>query len=474
MLFNSFIFLLFLCIVIPVFYALKNKQSKNLFLLIASYIFYGYWDWRFCLLLAASTIIDFSIGKILYKTTEEKKRKGLLALSLFANLGILCFFKYFNFFVDSFQSISENFGFNPDYLHLNIIIPVGISFYTFQTLSYTIDIYRKRLEPNNNLIDFSLFVAFFPQLVAGPIERAKALLPQISRHLKPSKTQIQQGMVLIVTGLFRKVIIGDTAGRFVDHMFGNMELYTSAELLCALVLFSIQIYADFSGYTHIARGTAKLLGIELVKNFEQPYLSRNITEFWRRWHISLSSWLKDYLYFSLGGNRIGKFRTYMNLMVTMLLGGLWHGASWNFVIWGGLHGVYLVTHKLLLNGRKIQIDRVRSITFGTLFKIAFTYTLVTVTWLFFRSTSWDTTELYFWKMVHWESSSNTYTFIRITFFYVLITLMIDFFEYKYGKHSFLLNIKSKALLYGVLFALFIVTLIYMFQADPLPFIYFQF
>ena len=474
MLFNSFIFLLFLCIVFPVFYALKGKQSKNLFLLIASYCFYGYWDWRFCLLLGVSTIIDFSIGKWLHKTREQKKRNLLLGLSLFSNIGILCFFKYFNFFVDSFQSISENLGFDPDYLHLNIIIPVGISFYTFQTLSYTIDIYRKRLEPTNNLIDFSLFVAFFPQLVAGPIERAKALLPQISRNLKPSKTQIQQGVVLIVTGLFRKVIIGDTAGRYVDHMFGNIELYTSAELLCALLLFSIQIYADFSGYTHIARGTAKLLGIELVKNFEQPYLSRNITEFWRRWHISLSSWLKDYLYFSLGGNRNGKYRSYANLMVTMLLGGLWHGASWNFVIWGGLHGIYLVVHKLILNGRKIQAEPIQSISIRDLFKITFTFILVTVTWLFFRSTSWEATVLYFEKMLHWEWSSNTFIFIRITFFYTLLTLLIDCLEYKYGKHSFLLNIKSKATLYGVLSALFLVTLIYMFQADPLPFIYFQF
>lgn len=474
MLFNSFIFLLFLCIVFPVFYALKNKQSKNLFLLVASYVFYGYWDWRFCLLLAVSTIIDFSIGKWLYKTIEQKKRKLLLALSLFANLGILCFFKYFNFFIDSFQSMSENLGFSPDYLHLNIIIPVGISFYTFQTLSYTIDIYRKRLKPTNNIIDFSVFVAFFPQLVAGPIERAKALLPQISQNLRPSKHQIQQGIVLIVTGLFRKVIIGDTAGRFVDHIFGNIELYMSVELLCALVLFSIQIYADFSGYTHIARGTAKLLGIELVKNFEQPYLSRNITEFWRRWHISLSSWLKDYLYFSLGGNRIGKYRTYVNLMITMLLGGLWHGASWNFVIWGGLHGIYLVVHKLILNGRKIQIDPIRSITFKEIFKITFTFVLVTCTWLFFRSTSWEDTELYFSKMIHWEASTNAFTFIRITSFYLALTLLIDSLEYKYGKHSFLLNIKSKATLYGVLSALMLVTLIYMFQADPLPFIYFQF
>lgn len=474
MLFNSFIFFIFLGIVLPIFYILPSKKSKNIFLVLASYFFYGYWDWRFCSLLAISTIIDFIIGQKLFNTSNDKKRKLFLIISLISNLGILGFFKYFNFFVDSFQSMSENFGWNLDYLHLNILLPVGISFYTFQTLSYTIDIYRKKLEPTNNFIDFALFVSFFPQLVAGPIERAKSLLPQLSRKLKPNKEQIKQGVTLIIIGLFRKVMIGDTAGRFVDHIFGNIEQYKSIEIIAALILFSIQIYADFSGYSHIARGTAKLLGVELMKNFEQPYLSRNITEFWRRWHISLSSWLKDYLYISLGGNRNGKFKTYINLMITMLLGGLWHGASWNFVIWGGLHGLYLSIHKLSIGNNKIETDKISQFNAKNIFNVLITFMLVLFTWLFFRSTSWDTTQLIFHKMFFWESSEYAFLFVSIVLSYIVITILFDLFEYKTGSHTYILKIKSKGVKIGILAALLLVTFIYMFQADPLPFIYFQF
>jgi len=465
---------MFLGVVLPIFYILPTKSSKNVFLLISSYFFYGYWDWRFCSLLALSTIIDFFIGQILFKTVEQNKRKLLVTISLISNLGILGFFKYFNFFVDSFKDISEKIGWNTDYLHLNIILPVGISFYTFQTLSYTIDIYRKRLEPTNNFIDFALFVAFFPQLVAGPIERAKSLLPQLTKKLTPTKIQIKQGIVLIITGLFRKVLIGDTAGRYVDHIFGDLELYKSIEVISALVLFSIQIYADFSGYSRIARGTAKLLGIELMKNFEQPYLSRNITEFWRRWHISLSSWLKDYLYISLGGNRLGKYRTYVNLMITMLLGGLWHGASWNFVIWGGLHGFYLSIHKIILGKKKLNTKNIKKIDFKSIANMLITFVLVLFTWIFFRSTSWDTTMLFFSKIIHWETSEYSLLFITIVFSYLVLIVLFDLFEYITESHTYILKIKSNAIKIGILSAMLIVTFIYMFQADPLPFIYFQF
>ena len=474
MLFNSFVFFIFLGIILPIFYSLPSKNSKNLFLLISSYFFYGYWDWRFCSLLAISTIIDFLVGRQLFKTINIRRRKQLLIISLFSNLGILGFFKYFNFFIDTFQNIFEGFGSNIDYLHMNILLPVGISFYTFQTLSYTIDIYRKRLEPTNNFIDFALFVAFFPQLVAGPIERASALIPQLSKKLKPNRIQINQGIVLIISGLFRKVMIGDTAGRFSDQIFGNLEIYKSVEIISALILFSIQIYADFSGYSHIARGTAKLLGVELMKNFEQPYLSRNITEFWRRWHISLSSWLKDYLYISLGGNRKGKNSTYVNLMITMLLGGLWHGASWNFVIWGGLHGLYLGIHKLTLGNRKISTEKMNIISIKNILNVLITYFLVLFTWLFFRSTTWASTQLFFNKVIHWEASEYTLLFTSIVFSYAIITILLDILEYVSDRHTYILKIRSKGIIIGVLLAMLIVTFIYMFQADPLPFIYFQF
>jgi len=469
-LFNSFIFLFFLAIVLPIFYLLPKKSYKNIFLLAASYFFYGYWDWRFCLLLLLSTIVDYYIGLWIHNTEDVKRRKLLLYTSLSVNLGILGFFKYFNFFIDSFQTMINGLGGNVDSLHLNIILPVGISFYTFQTLSYTFDVYRKKLEPTNNIIDFALFVSFFPQLVAGPIERAKDLLPQLYNKLSPTKDQLKEGATLIVLGLFRKVMIGDTAGRIVDHIFGNLHLYKSIEIIAAVLLFGIQIYADFSGYSKIARGTAKLLGIELMVNFEQPYLSRNITEFWRRWHISLSSWLKDYLYITLGGNRKGQARTYINLMITMLLGGLWHGASWNFVIWGGLHGFYLAAHKFFSKGKTEYdpITRLKDIP-----KVMLTFVLVAFTWLFFRATSWESTQQIFSAIFDWQASEYAHIFTQILLSYFVLTFALDIVENRFG-HTFVLRFKSISIRLGILISLFVVTLIYIFQSKPLPFIYFQF
>ena len=474
MLFNSFIFFIFLLIVLPIFYLLPSKKYKNFFLVISSYTFYGYWDWRFCVLLFISTLIDYFVGRKIFTLNNPQIRKKILFISLISNLGILFTFKYFNFFISSFESLTKTFGGNLDFLHLNIILPVGISFYTFQTLSYTIDIYRKKIEPTSNFIDFALFVSFFPQLVAGPIERAKSLLPQLSKKMSPTRQQIKTGITLIVIGLFKKVMIGDTCGKFVDHIFGNIDLYQSIELLSALILFSIQIYADFSGYSSIARGTAKLLGIDLIRNFNQPYLSRNITEFWRRWHISLSMWLKDYLYITLGGNKKGTSRTYINLYITMLLGGLWHGASWNFVVWGGLHGFYLSLHKLFLGNNKINNSNIIKVTIKDIVNIFSTYILVLFTWLFFRSTSWESTVQFINKIIYWESSEYYFLFISIVFTYLFITILIDIFEYRTNSHSFILKINSNAIISGILLGLFLITFMYMLQSNSMPFLYFQF
>ena len=476
MLFNSFIFLIFLGIVLPIYFLLPRRYKTPL-LLVASYVFYGYWDWRFCSLLLISTVADFFIGQALYRATEESRRKRWLLLSMVINLGILAFFKYFNFFTDSFQTFVSPFGLKLDYLHLNIILPVGISFYTFQTMSYTIDIYRRKLEPTSSFLNFALFVSFFPQLVAGPIERATQLLPQMGRLKNPTSEQMQQGVVLVVLGLFKKVMIGDACGRIVDRVFVQMDYYHSVELLMALVLFSVQIYADFSGYSSIARGVAKLLGVELMRNFEQPYLSTNITEFWRRWHISLSSWLRDYLYISLGGNRRGVSRTYVNLMLTMLLGGLWHGASWNFVIWGGLHGLYLAVHKWMLGDRKVVMRppvHGASDAASLLAKGIATYLLVLLTWLFFRAQTFDDVVTFFSRVIAWEGSAFALRFVKIAGAYLAMTLLLDAAEYVTKSHAFVLKIKSKPVRYGILAPLFIIVLMFMFQSEPLPFIYFQF
>jgi alginate O-acetyltransferase complex protein AlgI len=474
MLFNSFIFFIFLGIVLPIFYALRSKKSKNIFLLVASYVFYGYWDWRFCFLLTLTTVVDYYMGHQIFSASDPKKKKIFLITSLVFNLGILGFFKYCNFFISSFQDLCAVFGSNVDFLHLNILLPVGLSFYVFHNISYIIDVYRKEIEPVSDIVDFGLFVVFFPQLVAGPIGKATIMIPQLTKKLQPNKAQIKSAIALIIMGLFRKVMIGDTSGRFVDHVFGDLETYKSFELICALVLFSVQIYADFSGYSLIAMGTAKLFGVELQDNFKQPYLSRNITEFWRRWHISLSSWLRDYLYISLGGNRKSKLRTYLNLFITMLLGGLWHGASWNFVIWGGLHGVYLAIHKLMLSNQQHPSGKIEHFNFRNVLQILFTYFLVLFTWLFFRSTSWESTSLFFSKIFHWENSEYTLWFIKMTATFVFFTLVMDLFEYKSGQYDFILSIKSKPLLYGLLTGLLVLTLCFMFQTKPAPFIYFKF
>ena len=477
MLFNSYIYFVFLLVILPIFYLLPGKRSKNIFLLICSYFFYGYWDWRFCSLLAVSTIVDFFLGLKLEGETNNSKRKLYLILSVIVNLSILGFFKYFNFFVGSFEAVFNTFGYKLDFLHLNIILPVGISFYTFQTMSYTLDIYRKRLKPTSNFIDFALFVSFFPQLVAGPIERASNLLPQLYKKLSPSKDQLQKGLVLIGTGLFRKVMIGDTAGRIVDHIFADLNLYSSFEILCGLILFSLQIYADFSGYSSIARGTSKLLGVELMKNFEQPYLSMNITEFWRRWHISLSSWLKDYLYISLGGNRKGTARTYFNLMLTMLLGGLWHGASWNFVIWGGLHGAYLAVHKKMLGDRKIRngfnYNGVSSILVYS-GKMLMTNILVLLTWLFFRAKDFGDIRVFFSKMLDWQWGEYSSVLAQITITYLLVSFVFDIVQYYTKRHTFLLMFKSRYITATILSVLVLVTFSFLIQSEPLPFVYFQF
>ncbi|MBD3220474.1 MBOAT family protein [bacterium] len=476
MFFNSFVFFFFLLLVLPVFYLLRRQQHRAVWLLVASYVFYGYWDWRFCSLLLVSTVVDFLVGRAMHASEDPGRRKRLLWLSCSVNLGILGFFKYFNFFVDSIQATAASLGLGVDFLHLNIVLPVGISFYTFQTMSYTIDIYRRRLEPTDSWTDFALFVSFFPQLVAGPIERARNLLPQIARLGRPTRTQVEEGLTLLVLGYFKKVAVGDAAGRIVDHVFGQPDLYRSPELLAALVLFAVQIYADFSGYSNIARGLAKLLGLELMKNFEQPYLAANITEFWRRWHISLSSWLRDYLYISLGGNRRGDGRTYVNLMTTMLLGGLWHGAAWTFVVWGGLHGLYLAAHKMILGERKVAdrfVWRGPASLVRWVLSVAATNVLVLLTWLFFRATSFDQAWYFLDSFVHWETSALAGRFLGITLSFVGMVVLLDALEYFSRSHVWPLRL-PRGVAAGMGAAAMVVVLLYMATTEPMPFVYFQF
>lgn len=383
MLFNSLDFIIFFIIFFFIYWFILNKNIRlqNIFILISSYIFYGWWDWRFLSLIIFSSSIDFLMGLKIFNSKSKIERKYWLTVSLITNLGLLSVFKYYNFFAESFSNLTNLFGWQPNDLTLNIILPVGISFYTFQTLSYTIDIYRKQFQPTKDIISFFTYVSFFPQLVAGPIERASNLLPQIEKKRFFKKKQFKEGVLQILIGLFRKIVIADTLGIYVDTIYGNIGFHSSASIMLATFLYSFQIYYDFAGYSDIAIGLAKLLGIKFNQNFNLPYFSRSITEFWRKWHISLSFWLRDYLYISLGGNRKGIKITYRNLMITMLLGGLWHGASWNFIIWGAIHGIALSIEKYF--NSKIEINKISFLGYPL------TFSIVLFSWIFFRSQNLD-------------------------------------------------------------------------------------
>ena len=378
MLFNSLEYLIFLPVVFIIYWLLKNSYKKqNILLLISSYIFYGWWDYRFLSLIIFSSFLDYFVGQKIEAAIGDKNKKRWLLVSLFSNLGLLGVFKYYNFFADSFASTMSNIGWEVNDLTLNIILPVGISFYTFQTLSYSIDIYRNQIKASRDIVGFFTFVSLFPQLVAGPIERASNLIPQIERKRNLNITLIKTGIFQIFIGLFRKVAIADNLGIYVDSVYSNYEIHNSSTLLVATVFYAFQIYFDFSGYSDIAIGSAKLFGFKFNRNFNFPYFSRTLTEFWRRWHMSLSFWLRDYLYISLGGNRKGIIITYRNLLLTMLIGGLWHGSSWNFVIWGGIHGLFLSLEKYTFSALNIK-------TFNA-FGYIYTFVVVLVAWIFFRA-----------------------------------------------------------------------------------------
>lgn len=346
MLFNSFDFAVFLPLVYLLYWTLFQKHIKlrNLFLLTASYVFYGFWDWRFLSLILISSLMDYILAMQIHaaKPEQKSKRKTLLVLSLVLNLGFLGFFKYYNFFVESFIATFTLFGKDFSYSPMHIILPVGISFYTFQSLSYTLDVYFKKMEPTHKLINFLAFVSFFPQLVAGPIERAKKLLPQFDEIKSFDYQAARSGLLFILFGLFKKVMIADRLAVFINQTYGNIEDAKGIAMLTGVFFFAFQLYLDFSAYSDIAIGTARLFGFKLSTNFRRPYLSSSFSGFWKRWHITLSSWFQDYIYIPLGGNRKGVNRKIVNLLVVFFLSGLWHGASWNFVIWGLINGLFLI------------------------------------------------------------------------------------------------------------------------------------
>ncbi len=390
MLFNSIDFAYFLPLVFGLYWLLAKRGLKlqNLFLVICSYVFYGWWDPRFLSLILISTLVDFWVGRSMEGQVDARKRKRLLYVSIFVNLGFLGVFKYFNFFLDNFVSAFSFFGYALDMPSLKIILPVGISFYTFQTLSYTIDIYRGNLKATRDFISFAAFVSFFPQLVAGPIERASNLLPQFYKERSFDYAKAVDGLRQILWGFFKKVVIADNCAEYANVIFNNSQDYSGSTLFIGAVFFAFQIYGDFSGYSDIAIGTSRLFGFNLRRNFAFPYFSRDIAEFWRRWHISLSTWFRDYLYIPLGGSRGTRWNQVRNTFIVFTVSGFWHGANWTFVIWGALNALYFLP--LLLRGKnRVNMENVASgrvfPTFRELGAILSTFALTVLAWIFFRA-----------------------------------------------------------------------------------------
>ncbi|EFK37850.1 D-alanyl-lipoteichoic acid biosynthesis protein DltB [Chryseobacterium gleum] len=404
MLFNSIGFLIFLPIVFILYWFVfrKKYQHQNLMLLVASFYFYACWDWRFLFLLMFSIGLDFVSGLQIEKSKTKKEATFWLTLSIVINLGFLGFFKYYNFFAESFADLLSGFGFTVNVWLLNIVLPVGISFYTFHGLSYVIDIYKKRIKAETNFIDYALFVSYFPLLVAGPIERATHLLPQIQKKRVFNYEQAADGMRQILWGFFKKMVIADNCAPLVNEIFTNYQTESPANLLMGAVLFAFQIYGDFSGYSDIALGVSRLFGIELLKNFAFPYFSRDIAEFWRRWHISLSSWFRDYLYIPLGGSKGGLMMKVRNTFIIFLVSGFWHGANWTFIIWGGLNALYfmplLLADKNRQNLEVVAMDRLLP-SFKEFFKILLTFGLTCFAWIFFRAESVTQAVLYIKRII---------------------------------------------------------------------------
>ena len=483
MVFNSLEFFIFLPVVFFLYWFVfkKHLKAQNILLLLASYVFYGLWDWRFLSLILLSTIVDYYVALKIHSINQKPKRKAWLWVSVLFNVGLLGFFKYFNFFVDSWVDMVSLFGYTmKSTWTLSVILPVGISFYTFQTMSYSFDVYYKKLQPTNDFLSFAAFVSFFPQLVAGPIERASNLLSQILHKRTFNYEQAAGGVKLILWGLFKKIVIADSLGPIVDDIFSNYSTYPASTLILGVTLFSFQVYGDFSGYSDIAIGTAKLFGIELMSNFKFPNFSRNVAEYWQRWHVSLSTWFRHYVYIPLGGSRVSKLKSVRNICIIFLVSGFWHGANWTFIFWGGFHALAFIP--VFLMGRNtIYKDSVvgENTLFPTITEIGqvlLTFGLVTFSRIFFRSESITDAFGFISRIV---SNFNYETYhhpmgYRMIDYYVLIALFV-FYKYlirKDERSPFKFN--SKVVRF-VLYVLIILGML-LFYDDSIDrsFIYFQF
>lgn len=477
MLFNSIEFFIYLPIIFILYWFIGGKRMKdqNLLIAIASYIFYGWWDWRFLFLILFSSLVDYTIGLSLKNAEQKSKRKLLLWISILVNLGFLGFFKYYNFFVDSLIDSFTFFGKQLSIGTLDIILPVGISFYTFQTLSYTIDVYNKKLEPTKDIIGFMAFVSFFPQLVAGPIERATNLLPQFSKKRFFDYKNAVDGLRQMLWGLFKKIVIADNCAKYANIIFNDHTEYNGSTLLLGAFFFAFQIYGDFSGYSDIAIGVSRLFGFELKRNFAFPYFSRDIAEFWRRWHISLSTWFRDYLYIPLGGSRGGIKMKLRNTFIIFIVSGFWHGANWTFIVWGALNALYFLP-LLLTNKNRVNTDIVAENSLlpniRETVQIIFTFSITLLAWVFFRADSVSHAISYIENIFDMSFFSWFQIFPRTILMLVSLFIIIEWFgrkgEYAIEKIDFF----NRPLRWSLYFGL--VILMFAFTGEEQEFIYFQF
>ncbi|MFD2823330.1 MBOAT family protein [Lacinutrix iliipiscaria] len=478
MLFNSIDFAVFLPIVFALYWLL-NKQAlkfQNLLIVLASYLFYGWWDYRFLALIVFSTLVDFSVGNYLRKTTDDFKRKLLLYTSVVVNISLLGFFKYYNFFIDNFITAFTFFGNDIQLNSLNIILPVGISFYTFQTLSYSIDVYKRKLEPTTDFISFAAFVSFFPQLVAGPIERATNLLPQFYKHREFKYHHAVDGLRQILWGFFKKVVIADNCAKTVNIIFSNYTDYSASTLFLGAVFFAFQIYGDFSGYSDIAIGISRLFGFNLKQNFAFPYFSRDIAEFWRRWHMSLSTWFRDYVYIPLGGSRGSRWNQIRNVFIIFIVSGFWHGANWTFIIWGALNALYFLP-LLLMKKNRVNTDVVAQHTrlpsVKEFFQIGLTFLLTVLAWIFFRAETITEAADYIYRL--FNRSMFSLPEIRPTFIFILLLgfLIVEWTGRKQQYAIEKLWLKYPKVVQWVIYYV-IVMIIFLYGGREQEFIYFQF
>jgi D-alanyl-lipoteichoic acid acyltransferase DltB (MBOAT superfamily) len=470
MLFNSWVFLAFFAITFSLYLLTQRKLPvQNAILLVASYVFYGWWSWQFLGLIALSTLIDYVAGLEIGNAPDAATRKRWVTLSVVSNLSILGVFKYTNFFLDSLGELLTTLGLQSAIPSLHIVLPVGISFYTFQSMSYTIDVYRGKTTPASSLLNFALYVSFFPQLVAGPIERSNRFLPQVESPRRITIAGIEAGIWLMIWGLFKKVVVADNAAAIANPIFDDLGAHSGAELWIGALAFTAQIYGDFSGYSDMARGLSKIMGFDLLLNFKLPYFAVSPSDFWKRWHVSLSSWLRDYLYIPLGGNRSGSLGTYRNLMLTMALGGLWHGAAWNFVIWGIYHGSILVIYRLAEQrpGPKLPADRL----WADLLRLSVMFPLTVIGWVIFRAQS--LTDLRAFAAGALTSSEADVEIMAASLALLWMpVLLIQLWQW--ARDDLLAPMRMPFALRGVLYGLLIAACVTFASGESIEFIYFQF